>query len=83
MSDYIKQSVEERNLNQAITSEGSKYLTEELWQFTKAKKLADLESLFDNLTEGIIAFSLDLNVTDSNKAGKYISKNLFLSYELE
>lgn len=80
MSDYIKQSVEKELKNQVSPSDSAQFLTEELWQFSKAKKLADLESLFDNLTEGIIAFSLDLNVTDSNKAGKHINENFKTFY---
>lgn len=68
-----KKLVKERNLNQVTIS--SQSLTEPLWQFGKTKRLANLESLFDNLTDGIIAFDLDLNIIDSNKTGKYIRKN--------
>jgi signal transduction histidine kinase len=76
----MKESAEEKKLNIVPSINGLKSLSEETWQFAKAKKLADLESLFDNLGEGIVAFSLDLNVTDSNKVGKHIIENFINFY---
>ncbi len=76
MSDLANtKNFAKKKLNQIITGNSSQSLTEPLWQLGKAKKLANLESLFDNLAEGVIAFDLDLNITASNKAGEYIRKN--------
>ena len=62
------------------TSNSSQSLTKPLWQFVKVKRLVNLENLFDNLAEGIIAFDLDLNIIDSNEIGKYISENFKTFY---
>lgn len=39
------------------------------------KKLAKLGSLFENLTEGIIVFDLELNIVDVNKLGESVMKS--------
>lgn len=77
MSDLAntKKLAKKRNLNQVTTSNTSQSLTEPISRFGEAKKLANLESLLNNLSEAIIEFDLNLNAIGLNKAGKHVSKN--------
>lgn len=70
--EEIKSLVDSKHLakNEAAIATGC--MIELCEQCGTKKKLAKLGSLFENLTEGIIVFDLELNVIDKNKIGQSI-----------
>ncbi len=82
MSDLkaIQKVITEKKLDTASAKVASECMVELCQQCGVQKKLAKLGSLFENLTDGIIAFDLNLIVIDSNKLGAKISKEFKTFY---
>ena len=76
----IKEFVEKKDFDPQTKDVISSCLVELCQQCGTKKRLAKLGSLFENLTDGVIAFDLDLNVIDTNNFGEYIHKHFKTFY---
>ncbi len=76
----IKKVVAQKNLDPNTATIAAECMVELCQQCGVQKKLAKLGSLFENLTDVVIAFDLDLNVVDSNKLGGYLLKEFKTFY---
>ena len=70
----IKKVIESKKLDPITAGIASECMVELCQQCGTKKRLAKLGSLFENLTDAVIAFDLDLNVIDLNKLGEAIQR---------
>lgn len=70
----IKKVIEAKKLDPVTAEIASECMVELCQQCGTKKRLAKLGNLFENLTDAVIAFDLNLNVIDTNKLGEAIQR---------
>ena len=82
MSDLeaISKVLDEKGLDSTTASIAMECMVELCQQCGVKKKLAKLGSLFENLTDGVIAFDLNSNIIDANRFGESINRTFKTYY---